>query len=92
MRTWSGAGVSVLVFTRGAVFEMDWWKSWDACIHQSKGFPRRGIHIINLIIVINSKRLSNVINRLGITWISCKQHVCMPGLKPKHGLQLWFPL
>ena len=25
MRTWSGAGVSVLVCTRGAVFEMDWW-------------------------------------------------------------------
>ena len=25
MRTWGGAGVSVLVCTRGAVFEMDWW-------------------------------------------------------------------
>ena len=25
MRTWGGAGVSVLVFTRGAAFEMDWW-------------------------------------------------------------------
>ena len=24
-RTWSGAGVSVLVCTRGAAFEMDWW-------------------------------------------------------------------
>ena len=26
MRAWSGAGVSVLVCTRGAAFEMDWWK------------------------------------------------------------------
>ena len=26
MRTWGGAGVSVLVCTRGAAFEMDWWK------------------------------------------------------------------
>ena len=25
VRTWSGARVSVLVCTRGAVFEMDWW-------------------------------------------------------------------
>ena len=24
--TWGGAGVSVLVCTRGAAFEMDWWK------------------------------------------------------------------
>ena len=28
MRTWGGAGVSVLVCTRGAAFEMDWWKFW----------------------------------------------------------------
>ena len=27
VRTWSGSGVSVLVSTRGAAFEMDWWKS-----------------------------------------------------------------
>ena len=26
MRTWGGARVSVLVCTRGAAFEMDWWK------------------------------------------------------------------
>ena len=26
MRTWGGTGVSVLVCTRGAAFEMDWWK------------------------------------------------------------------
>ena len=26
MRNWGGAGVSVLVCTRGAAFEMDWWK------------------------------------------------------------------
>ena len=26
MRTWGGAGVSVLVCTRGAAFAMDWWK------------------------------------------------------------------
>ena len=26
MRTWGGAGVSVLVCTPGAAFEMDWWK------------------------------------------------------------------
>ena len=26
MITFSGAGISVLVCTRGAVFEMDWWK------------------------------------------------------------------
>ena len=26
MRTWGGAGVSVLVCTREAAFEMDWWK------------------------------------------------------------------
>ena len=26
MRTWGGAGVSVLVCTRGAGFEVDWWK------------------------------------------------------------------
>ena len=26
MRTWGGAGVSVLVCTRGAAFMMDWWK------------------------------------------------------------------
>ena len=25
VRTWSGAGISVLVCTRGAAFEMDWW-------------------------------------------------------------------
>ena len=25
MRTWVGAGVSVLVCTQGAAFEMDWW-------------------------------------------------------------------
>ena len=25
LRTWGGAGVSVLVCTRGAGFEMDWW-------------------------------------------------------------------
>ena len=24
--TWGGAGLSVLVCTQGAVFEMDWWK------------------------------------------------------------------
>ena len=35
--------------------------------HQSQGFPRRGIYVISLIIVINSKRLSNVMKRLGIT-------------------------
>ena len=45
VRTWSGAGVSVLVCTRGAAFEMDWWKFGGVCIHQSKGFPRRGIYI-----------------------------------------------
>ena len=26
VRTWGGAGVSVLVCTRGAALEMDWWK------------------------------------------------------------------
>ena len=26
MRTWGGAGVSVLDCTRGAAFEIDWWK------------------------------------------------------------------
>ena len=26
LRTWGGAGVSVLVCTRGAAFEIDWWK------------------------------------------------------------------
>ena len=26
LRTWGGAGVSVLVCTQGARFEMDWWK------------------------------------------------------------------
>ena len=26
MRTWSGAGVSVLVFTQGEALEIDWWK------------------------------------------------------------------
>ena len=26
MRTYGGAGVSVLVCTQGAAFEMDWWK------------------------------------------------------------------
>ena len=26
VRTWGGTGVNVLVCTRGAVFEMDWWK------------------------------------------------------------------
>ena len=26
LRTWGGAGVSVLVCTQGAAFEMDWWK------------------------------------------------------------------
>ena len=25
VRTWSGVGVNVLVCTRGAAFEMDWW-------------------------------------------------------------------
>ena len=25
VRTWSGAGLGVLVCTRGAAFEMDWW-------------------------------------------------------------------
>ena len=27
MRIWGRAGVSVLVCTRGAAFEMDWWQS-----------------------------------------------------------------
>ena len=26
VRTWGGSGVRVLVCTRGAAFEMDWWK------------------------------------------------------------------
>ena len=26
VRTWGGAGISVIVCTRGAAFEMDWWK------------------------------------------------------------------
>ena len=26
MRTWSGAGVNVLICTRLAAFDMDWWK------------------------------------------------------------------
>ena len=26
VRTWGGAGVSMLVCTRGASFEVDWWK------------------------------------------------------------------
>ena len=26
MRTWGGAGVSVLVCTRGAALEINWWK------------------------------------------------------------------
>ena len=25
VRTWGGVGVNVLVCTRGAAFEMDWW-------------------------------------------------------------------
>ena len=32
MRTWGGAGVSVLVCTRGAEFEMDWWKFGDVSV------------------------------------------------------------
>ena len=32
MRTWGGAGVSVLVCTRGAGFEMDWCNSVDTTI------------------------------------------------------------
>ena len=28
VRIWSGAGVSVLVCTRGSTFEMDWWWFW----------------------------------------------------------------
>ena len=32
MRTWGGAGVSVLVCTRGAAFEMDWWKFGDVSV------------------------------------------------------------
>ena len=40
------------------------------CSHPSEilallTFPRRGIYIINLIIVINSIRLSNVIKKVG---------------------------
>ena len=33
MRTWGRAGVSVLVCTRGAAFEMDWWKFGDVSIY-----------------------------------------------------------
>ena len=32
MRTWGGAGVSVLVCTRGAAFEMDLWKFGDVSV------------------------------------------------------------
>ena len=32
MRTWGGAGVSVLVCTRGAGFEVDWWKFGDVSV------------------------------------------------------------
>ena len=37
----------------------------------SAGFETGGGGVENLILVINSKRLSNVIKRLDITWISC---------------------
>ena len=32
MRTWSGTGVSVLVCTQGAAFEMDWWWFGDGSV------------------------------------------------------------
>ena len=32
MRSWGGAGVSVLVCTRGAAFEMNWWKFWGVSV------------------------------------------------------------
>ena len=32
MRAWSVAGVSVLVCTRRAAFEMDWWKFWGVSV------------------------------------------------------------
>ena len=32
VRTLGGAGVSVLVCTRGAAFEMDWWKFWGVSV------------------------------------------------------------
>ena len=32
MRTWGGAGVSVLVCTRGAELEIDWWKFWGVSV------------------------------------------------------------
>ena len=39
MRTWSGAGVSVLVCTRGAAIEMDsWWFGMFQFSSQSKAF------------------------------------------------------
>ena len=32
MRTWGGAGVSVLLCTQGAALEMDWWKFGGASV------------------------------------------------------------
>ena len=32
MRTWGAAGVNVLVCTRGAAFEMDWWNFWGVSL------------------------------------------------------------
>ena len=32
MRSLGGAGVSVLVCTRGAAFEMNWWKFWGVSV------------------------------------------------------------
>ena len=32
MRSWSGAGVSVLVCTRGAGIEIDWWWFWGVSV------------------------------------------------------------
>ena len=32
VRTWDGAGVSVLVCTREAAYEMDWWQFWSVSV------------------------------------------------------------
>ena len=57
---------------------------------QSDGHESCFLAIGYLILVINSKRVSNVIK----SWMQLGYHatVCMPGCKPIHGLQLWFPL
>ena len=46
MRTWCGAGVSVLFCTRGAAFEMDWWKFGGVSVDTTILHTFHALHVL----------------------------------------------